>query len=84
MRFFWAPLLVISLISLADGVLRRRDRNAGVLLGVLLGWLVLQGFMLLVVNEGRYRKPAEGLIIAALLLPGARRQAEISGRSTGP
>lgn len=31
-------------------------------------WFVLQGLGLVVVNEGRYRKPFEGLLIAQLLL----------------
>jgi hypothetical protein len=46
---------------------------AGLLGALLLTWLVVQGLMLLTVNEGRYRKPAEGLILSALLLAVPRR-----------
>jgi hypothetical protein len=38
--------------------------------GLTLVWLVFQGLLLLSVNEGRYRKPLEGLLVAQSLVVG--------------
>ncbi len=84
MRWIWAPLalgiLVWSLLW------RRRlpgNRTDRLLLGaIMLIWFVIQGLMLYAVNEGRYRKPLEGLLIGQIvLLAGAYgRQAPQQGR----
>ena len=61
-RWLWAPLAVVCLV--ATLVLWRRQRDH-LLPFLLLAWLAVQ--MNIAVNEGRYRKPAEGLLIAQTL-----------------
>ena len=71
MRLIWFPLFAVSWILLArQSFLRATYRP---LAAALLFWTIVQGFTLLAVNEGRYRKPAEGLFIAALLAGFDRR-----------
>lgn len=67
MRWLWAPLAVLGLAGLAY---RRAALgfSATLLLLVIGTWLVIQGLTPLAVNEGRYRKPMEGVFIAAVLL----------------
>lgn len=65
LRWLWAPLAISCLFwTLAT---RRRERERLLPL-LLLTWLVFQGLLPLAVNEGRYRKPFEGLLIAQCLL----------------
>ena len=66
LRFIWAPLLITILFFSFKKI--RWLGHDGMLLGMLLIWFMLQGLTLLCVNEGRYMKPAEGLIIAQGLL----------------
>ena len=71
-RWLWAPLAVLCLVW----TLARRSREKERLLpALLLTWFVIQGLLPLAVNEGRYRKPFEGLVIAQCLLlaSGVRR-----------
>lgn len=70
MRWIWVPLLVLVLLAAAL-FWRRGAREAALLLALLGTWLVFQGGILLAVNEGRYRKPAEGLLIALVVVIGA-------------
>lgn len=70
LRWIWVPLAVIGFLGC---LLYARRLGRDSLLPVLFAiWLLFQGFMLLAVNEGRYRKPAEGLAIAMVLLAGER------------
>jgi len=82
MRFIWLPLFITALYCLLRDSLKKHCQNSRPLLAALLVWLVFQGFMLLAVGEGRYRKPVEGIIIASLLLcrsprPAASHETEI-------
>lgn len=71
-RWVWLPLFVIVLVMCA--VYRRRLKHNWLLLGLLGGWFVVQILLPISVNEGRYRKPIEGLLIAQVaLLIGARK-----------
>jgi hypothetical protein len=67
LRWMWAPLalgcLVMSLVFW-----RRQDR---LLPTLILTWFVVQGLIPLAPNEGRYRKPFEGLLLAQCLLVAA-------------
>jgi len=65
-RWLWAPgFLILTAISL----IRWREQVSRPLLPVLiLVLLYFQGWMLLVPNEGRYRKPLEGLLVVQALV----------------
>ncbi|WGL16638.1 hypothetical protein PVT68_18035 [Microbulbifer bruguierae] len=65
-RWIWAPLTVLLL--LATAVYWRRLRGARLFAVVLMTWILVQGFLPIAVNEGRYRKPAEGLLLVQALL----------------
>lgn len=65
MRWIWAPLAIVCLILT---IMRWRQERQRMLPALLLTWLLVQGFFPLAVNEGRYRKPFEGLLIAQCLL----------------
>ncbi|HZU81761.1 MAG TPA: hypothetical protein VE987_02540 [Polyangiaceae bacterium] len=72
MRWIWAPFLVVVAAAAAW---RRATTRAQPLVPLLIGaWFALQAMTLLAVNEGRYRKPLEGLLIveALVLLDGTR------------
>ncbi len=81
LRWVWAPLLVVLVISIC--FLRKKMHKQWLLPSVLLAWLLVQGLVPLAVNEGRYRKPGEGLMIAQAFALAAitrrRRQEEKSG-----
>lgn len=65
-RWIWLPLL----LALAGVAVRRVDaiRRAPLVPALILCWILLQGCSLLAINEGRYRKPLEGFLIAQALL----------------
>jgi hypothetical protein len=66
MRWVWAPLF---LLILGWGAVRYRTTLARPLVPILIAtWFVFQAVSLVSVNEGRYRKPLEGLLIAELLV----------------
>ncbi len=75
MRLIWAPLTLTAIIwfivlwRIAPGRFQRRDL---LLPSIFLAWFILQGLMLLAVNEGRYRKPLEGLVLAQLVFLAGR------------
>ncbi|MBC6906470.1 hypothetical protein DWB84_13490 [Saccharophagus sp. K07] len=72
MRWIWAPATIAVLVFIC--LYRRRLKNEWMLPAVLLAWIVVQGLLPISVNEGRYRKPFEGLLLAqAVLLVAARR-----------
>lgn len=66
MRWLWAPLGLVCLIGI--GVCWRSQRRRLLLPALLVTWFVVQGLVPLAVNEGRYRKPFEGLAIAQMVL----------------
>ena len=74
-RWVWAPLALVCLVAT---LARRRRQRDWLLPALLLAWFVVQGLFPLSVNEGRYRKPFEGLLIAQCLLlaSGGRRVPE--------
>jgi hypothetical protein len=73
MRWVWAPLIIITFMLL--GVFWRSQKQHLLLPSIIVTWLLIQGFIPLVPNEGRYRKPLEGLLIAQLvLMAGTNRQ----------
>jgi hypothetical protein len=84
LRWLWAPLTIVCLFVTARTWRTQRER---LLPALLLTWLVVQGLLPLAFTEGRYRKPAEGLLIAqALLLAAGRRSATVAtaGRTREP
>jgi len=64
MRYLWLPLTLFALISNLANAFRHHCRISLLLSVLLCSWIFFQGLWLISVNEGRYRKPAEGLIIA--------------------
>ena len=79
-RWLWAPLTLVLLIGT---ILSWRHLRGARLFAVLLGtWVLVQGLLPIAVNEGRYRKPAEGmLLVQALLVAGALRR-RVSRKNT--
>lgn len=67
-RWLWAPLTLISLVWTI--FYWRRLKGNRMLPCIILAWLLVQAIIPISVNEGRYRKPLEGLLFAqfALLL----------------
>jgi hypothetical protein len=65
MRWLWAPALLAAMIWIF--MLRRRLNRQWLLPSLILTWFIVQGVLPIAVNEGRYRKPFEGMIIAQLL-----------------
>ncbi|HMY40634.1 MAG TPA: hypothetical protein PK011_15020, partial [Marinagarivorans sp.] len=47
------------------------------LTAVIAAWFVVQGLIPIAINEGRYRKPLEGLLVAQIVLWLAARQGAI-------
>lgn len=83
-RWIWAPA---SLICLALFMVCRRSRQRRYLLlpSIILVWFVLQALTPIVVNEGRYRKPFEGLLIAQfVLIAGTCRRRQIAHLPAAP
>jgi hypothetical protein len=64
-RWIWVPFTVACLLGAWR--LRKRQPERMVLM-LMLVWFFFQGLLPLAVNEGRYRKPFEGLLIAQCLL----------------
>lgn len=66
MRFIWTPLLLI----IAVGLLWHRRKFSGqwLLPTMLIIWFIVQALIPIAVNEGRYRKPFEGLAVAQIIL----------------
>lgn len=81
LRWLWVPL---GLVALTMTVVLWRYQRERMLPALILVWFVVQGLFPLAVNEGRYRKPFEGLILAQCLLLAAtwtqRKQAAKDSR----
>jgi hypothetical protein len=69
-RWLWAPLFLAALVTTALFWRRQRER---LLPALILTWFLIQGLVPLAPNEGRYRKPFEGLLVAQCLLLAASR-----------
>jgi hypothetical protein len=67
-RWIWVPLSLGCLVLTLVCWRRQRER---MLPALILTWFIVQGLFPLVPNEGRYRKPFEGLLLAQCLLLGA-------------
>lgn len=65
LRWLWAPL---ALACLGLTLRRWRTERERLLPALILTWFIVQGLFPLSVNEGRYRKPFEGLLLAQCLL----------------
>jgi len=68
MRFIWFPLFIASLVLLFNGIIKKKSIYNLPLFSTIILWFILQGIFLISVNEGRYRKPIEGILISAVLL----------------
>ncbi len=74
LRWFFAPLFVATFAILWTCRNKRRHDSALLAL-VLLTWFVVQGLTPIVLNEGRYRKPVEALVLCVPLLLWERKRA---------
>lgn len=82
MRWIWFPLTCLALVFTL--MLWRTHRRYWLLPLLLLTWFVVQGLLPISVNEGRYRKPFEGLLICqCLLLIALRRGKGCPGNMIG-
>lgn len=78
-RWLWAPAFLLMVVASA---IHWREVLARPYLPLLIAvWLFFQGWMLLVPNEGRYRKPLEGLLIVQMLvlIDSKRRRSAAAG-----
>lgn len=66
MRWVWAPVFLATIVW--TFTMRRRLRRQWLLPALIFTWFIVQGLLPISLNEGRYRKPFEGLIIAQLVL----------------
>jgi hypothetical protein len=79
-RWLWAPLTLFVFIGVV--IRRRRLRGQWLLPALLLAWFVVQGLLPIAVNEGRYRMPFLGLLVAqSICLVGKRGQGPVLSRS---
>ncbi|WP_288130767.1 hypothetical protein [Microbulbifer sp.] len=74
-RWLWAPLTVMTLLLTA--FYWRRLHGDRMLPSLLLIWILVQGLLPIAVNEGRYRKPFEGLLLAQIVLLVAVRRRNV-------
>ncbi|WP_105104602.1 glycosyltransferase family 39 protein [Microbulbifer pacificus] len=85
-RWLWTPLTLLLVVG--SVFYWRRLRGTRLFTAVLMTWILVQGLLPIAVNEGRYRKPAEGLLLTqAILLLGvmrrrARRDDTVAGESS--
>ncbi len=80
-RWIWAPLTIVCLLW---AVARRKPERERLLPALLLTWVLFQGILPISVNEGRYRKPFEGLLFAECLLLAAGARRTRSGKDVVP
>lgn len=79
-RWPWIPLF---LLVMGVAIYHWRDTLRRPLLPVLITvWFVLQACSLVAVNEGRYRKPLEGLLVAQLMVLIEQRRQRRAARAT--
>lgn len=65
-RFIWAPLFIVILVGLLWH--RKKFKGHWMLPAMLIAWFVVQALIPIAINEGRYRKPYEGLAVAQFIL----------------
>lgn len=65
-RFIWAPICIILIVAMVYH--RRKLKGQWMLPSVIIAWFIVQGLFPISVNEGRYRKPLEGLLAAQVIL----------------
>jgi hypothetical protein len=81
MRWLWVPLFLICMIGTLAMWRRLPDR---LLPSLIVVWFIVQGLLPLAVNEGRYRKPVEGLLVGqSLLLLSVMRRRRTAAASAG-
>ena len=66
LRWIWAPLFLMVLVGSA--IHYRVTLRRPLIPAMILTWFIFQGVFIVIVNEGRYRKPLEGLLIVQLLV----------------
>jgi hypothetical protein len=84
LRWIWAPLTVLAMAWSIQRILTVRVQpldntqcnmqSQRLLLLIFLTWFFVQGVVPICINEGRYRKPLPGLLIAQLVLLAGSRQ----------
>ena len=74
-RWIWIPLFLFTVI--ATVYYRRELRGQWLLPSLIAAWFIVQLLVPISVNEGRYRKPFEGLLIAQIVLLAAARKRQI-------
>ena len=65
-RWLWFPLFMLTIFGLIAN--RKQLRGQWLLPSLLGAWFVVRVMLPISVNEGRYRKPLEGLLVGNLLL----------------
>lgn len=65
-RFIWAPLFIVIIVGLLWH--RKKFSSHWLLPTMLIAWFVVQALIPIAINEGRYRKPYEGLAVAQIIL----------------
>ncbi len=66
LRWVWCPLFLAVMI--ASLVQRKKLRGNSMLMAMIGVWFVVQVLLPICINEGRYRKPLEGLLVAQIVL----------------
>jgi hypothetical protein len=66
MRWTWVPLTLV--VCVWTGLVWRKSKIDLLLPSLILVWFIVQGLLSISVNEGRYRKPFEGLLLAQVVL----------------
>ncbi|WP_339075097.1 hypothetical protein [Teredinibacter turnerae] len=82
-RWIWLPLGLLTVALTLYTWRKNKHQFQGhqwLLAAIFTAWFVVQGFVPVSVNEGRYRKPYEGLIIAQLVLLAAYSRRLNGGR----
>lgn len=74
MRWLWAPLFVAVIVLLV--INGRKLRGQWLLPSIIAAWFIVQGVIPIAINEGRYRKPIEGLLVVQLVVLASMRRAE--------
>jgi len=72
MRWLWAPLFIFAIVVLIKDA--KKLRRQWLLSAIIAVWFVVQGLIPIAINEGRYRKPLEGMLVAQIVLWLAARQ----------
>ncbi len=74
-RWIWLPLLMVLFVFYV--INGKKTLQNPIQFSLLTIWLIFQGLLPLAVNEGRYRKPAEGIIILEFIMLFEKRRLSI-------